>query len=163
MPNRTVLRMKAVVSTFYSGLMRKREDAPQEALRSPITVAEPLRRDRIHNAPRLRQKEPGDVMRYLSVEERAFLQRIKEAFQLTEDDLHLFHLVGYARLANAREMRRNPDLQPEDLPQPDFSPDCLSLLMECVQPTIASSRGYYAAMLHLKQHPVPSPWRAEED
>lgn len=162
MPIRTMLRLKAVASSFYAGMMRKKADLPQEPLRAPITIAEQQCCERTRKTVHLRQDKPVDVLRYLSAEELAFIQRIREAFQLNEDDLHLFHLVGYARHANEHEIRSNPNLVRAEMPQPDFSPECLSLLMECVQPTLRSSRGYYAAMLHLKHHPVPNAWRAEE-
>lgn len=162
MPNRTMLRLKAVASSFYASMMRKKADLPQEPARAPITIAEQQCCERARKAVNLRQDQPVDVMRYLSGEEKAFIEHIRETFQLSEDDLHLFHLVGYARHANEHEMRSNPNLLRMEMSQPDFSPECLSLLMECVQPTLRSSRGYYAAMLHLKHHPVPSAWRVDE-
>lgn len=162
MPNRTMLRLKAVASSFYASMMRKKADLPQEPVRAPITIAEQQCCERARKAAHLRQDRPVDVLRYLSVDEQLFIEHIREAFQLNEDDLHLFHLVGYARHANEHEMGSNPNLMRAEMSQPDFSPECLSLLMECVQPTLKSSRGYYAAMLHLKHHPVPSAWRAEE-
>lgn len=163
MPNRTMLRLKAVASSFYASMMRKKADLPQEPLRAPITIVEQQCCERARKSVHRRQDQPVDVLRYLSGEEQAFIRHIREVFQLNEDDLHLFHLVGYARHANEHEMRSNPNLKRAEMSQPDFSPECLSLLMECVQPTLKSSRGYYAAMLHLKHHPVPSPWRAEDN
>ncbi|MDZ7656544.1 MAG: hypothetical protein U0997_11420 [Sulfurimicrobium sp.] len=162
MSNRTMLFLKAAATSFYAGMMRKNGTLPQEQAGAPITIAEQQCCDRARKAVHLRQDEPVDVMRYLSPEERTFIQHLKEAFQLNEDDLHLFHLIGYARQANEEELHLNPNLKRAELPQPDFSPNCLSLLMECVKPTLASSRGYYAAMVHLKRHPVPMAWRMDE-
>lgn len=163
MSNRTMLRMKAVASSFYASMMRQKEALPREPARAPITIAEHQCRERVRKEVRLREEEPVDVARYLSAEEKSFIRHLKESFQLNEDDLHLFHLVGYARHASEHEMRRNPDMKRLETSQPDFSAECLTLLMECVQPTLASSRGYYAAMLHLKHHPVPRAWRADEN
>lgn len=162
MPYRIMLRMKSVASSFYASMMRKNGVLLQESERAPITIAEQQCCERARKAAHLRHEEAVDVMRYLSAEEREFIQRLKEAFQLGEDDLHLFHLVGYARQANENELRHNPNLRRSEMPQPDFSKDCLSLLMECVKPTLASSRGYYAAMVHLKHNPVPNAWQVDE-
>lgn len=162
MPNRTLLLLKSVANSCYAGMMRKKGEASQAVSRAPITIAEhqdqePARR----KSTKPRQDEPDDVTHYLSEEEKAFMQQLKLAFQLQESDLHLFHLVAHARQTHEQEMRRNPNLKQAETPQPDFSPEFLSLLMECVQPTPESSRGYYAAMLHLKKHPVPTAWQAD--
>ncbi|MDO8892268.1 MAG: hypothetical protein Q8N54_07895 [Sulfurimicrobium sp.] len=163
MSNKTMLFLKAVATSFYAGKMRKNETLSLEPARSPVTISEQQCCDRARMAVHLHQNEPVDVMRYLSAEEKAFIQHLKEAFQLNEDDLNLFHLIGYARQANERELSLNTNLKRYELPQPDFSPGCLSLLMECVKPTLESSRGYYAAMVHLKRHPVPMAWRTDEN
>jgi hypothetical protein len=155
-----MMLLKAVTSSFYAGMMRKKEAIPPA--HSPMTVSERQCCDRARKAVLLQAEESVDVLRYLSSEERAFIQHIKIAFQLNEDDLHLFHLVGYARYASEKELRSNLSLKQAEMPQPDFSPNCLSQLMECVKPTLASSRGYYAAMVHLKHHPVPMAWQAEK-
>lgn len=126
-----------------------------------MTIAEQHCCERVSKAVHLHQHETDDMMHYLSEEERTFLQHLKKAFELNEDDLHLFYLVGYARHVNELEMHRNPHLKRAEMSQPDFSRDGLSLLMECVQPTLVSSRGYYAAMVYLKHHPVPRAWQAE--
>lgn len=162
MPNNTMLFMKAVASSFYGRMMRKNSYVPQESEKEPITIAEQQCFERVRKVTSHHADELVDVMRYLSAEEQEFLQRLKDSFQLNEDDLHLFHLVGYARHANVNEIRCNPELKWSELAQPEFSPKCLSLLMEWVQPTLASSRGYFAAMVHLKHHPVPEAWRPED-
>lgn len=165
-----MLRLKSLASFFYAGMMRHKGALPQEPERAPMTIAQaPMTMaeqhccERARSAFHLRQEEAVDVMRYLSAEEGVFLQHLKEAFELSEEDLHLFHLIGYARHANELEMRCSPNRKKVEMPQPDFSSDCLSLLMECVQSSLASSRGYYAAMVYLKSHPVPTAWRAENN
>lgn len=163
MSNRTMLRVKKVASSFYAGMMRKKEAAPRLPARAPMTIAGHAGRETGHKAVSVREDAPVDVSRYLSAAEKSFIRRLGESFQLNEDDLHLFYLVGYARYANEQEMRLDPGLKGAEMAQPDFSPECLTALMECVQPSLASSRGYYAAILHLKNHPVPSAWRADEN
>lgn len=162
MSNSTMSFMKAVASSFYGRMMRKKASLPQEFEKAPITIAEHQCLERVRKVTGHDVDDPIEVMRYLSEEEKEFLQHLRDAFQLNEDDLHLFHLVAYARHANEKEIRSNPELKWAELAQPEFSPKCLSLLMEWVQPTLSSSRGYFAAMVHLKHHPVPKAWQPED-
>lgn len=158
MSSSAMLRMKAVASSFYARMMRKKEILSAEQERAPITVTGEPCCERVLKGVQLFRDDPVDVTGYLSVEENTFLQCIEEEYQLGEDDLHLFHLVAYVRYVDANLMDCEADMK-----QPDFSPQCLTSLMECVQPDIDSSRGYYAAMLYLKNHPVPKAWRAKKN
>lgn len=161
MSNRAMSLMKAAASSFYAGMMRQKKDLSWEPERAPMTVVESPCREQACRNVSLRQETPVDVAPYLSAEEKSFIRELMAVFQLNEDDLHLFHLVGYVRYANKHEMRDNPEFLQDEMSHPCFSPEFLTFLMECVQPSISSSRGYYAAMLHLKHHPVPNPWRAD--
>lgn len=102
-------------------------------------------------------KEPPEARQCLSAEETAFIQNIQSQFQLREEDLSLFYLVGFARHANQQTLREQPNLEIHDLPWPDFTPDCLTMLMECSHSSASAARGYFAAMVYFKHNAPPPP------
>jgi len=154
-------RITEIVALFYDGMPR-REALQKEERRAPMTMVEPpldvpRRAKRKRRKKTAKWKEPIAAQQYLSPEETAFIQRLQAEFQLGDEDLSLFHLVGFARHANRQTLRQHPAVKAQDLHWPDFTPDCLTLLMECSQSPALAARGYFAAMVYLKNHAPPQP------
>lgn len=154
-------RITEIVALFYDGVPR-REELREEERRAPMTMVEPpldvrQKAERQRRKKKKKWKEPMEARQHLSPEETEFIQLLQAEFQLGEEDLSLFYLVGFARQANWQTLRQQPAMKAQDLHWPDFTPDCLTLLMECSQSPALAARGYFAAMVYLKNHAPPQP------
>ncbi|MDP2829995.1 MAG: hypothetical protein Q8O37_15495 [Sulfuricellaceae bacterium] len=161
MHNPSISRLRAIVSSFYANLMRGPAKQKGMFARSPMTVIGDSHDEAAKKEMAHQEEGMAEIDAFFSVEEKGFIQRLKGEFQLLEDDLMIFNLVAYARHAGQGDLMNGAKYGPDRAMQPDFSPEFLSMLMECVRPSLTSSRGYYAAMVHLKHHPAPAAWKSD--
>lgn len=157
MSNISLSRFKAIISTFYGHLLHGSPQRKADLARMPMTVIGDFRDKTLVKAPS-QEKAVVRIDRFLSEEEQCFIQELKAEFQLSEDDLLIFNLIAYARHDCLHEVKKNAQSCFDGTVRPDFSPKFLSLLMESIKPNLTFSRGYYAAMVYLKNHPVPAAW-----
>lgn len=154
-------RFKALISTFYGHLLNASSPRKADLERMPMTIIGDFRDKTLVKTPpqaKVQEKSIVRIDRFLSEEEQCFMQELKAEFQLSEDDLLIFNLVAYARHDCLHGVEKTVQPCFDEAVKPDFSPRFLSMLMESIKPNLTFSRGYYAAMVYLKNHPVPAAW-----
>lgn len=158
MQNFSISRFRAIMSSFYANLVHSPVPKNAVAGRMPMTVIGDFRDRTLVNKMPPQEAGVVDIDQFFSVDEQQFIQNLKAEFQLSEDDLLIFNLVAYARHAGQEAVMSSAKPNPGGAMRPDFSPQFLSMLMESIKPNLVFSRGYYAAMVYLKNHPVPAAW-----